>query len=191
VRALRREGRLIAGQYTARSRPDLNVRGGQAALTMHRGKSWLLSLADWEIGLARDLPWQILVNAWLGDIEADLRGMRVTHAYFASGFGRIDLIAPDGSDSARDVAIAESRGSEIQLYAASTLGNVQFIAPPGVPIAVHVATGGLGKALIDETRYLLRAPGVYATLEYDSQVAAGVPPISAHVRTTFGTIRLR
>jgi len=195
VRALRRPGRLIAGQYTARSRPDLIVRGGQAALTMQRGKSWLLSLADWEIGLARDLPWQILVNTWLGDIEADLRGMRVTRAVLATGFGRIDVIAPDGSDSARDVAIGvinpDSRGLAIQIHAASTLGNVLFVAPPNVPVAVHILAGGLGKAQIDEGRYLLRSAGIYATLDYDAQVTAGIPPVEAYLRTTFGTVRLR
>src|SRR5689334_6258722 len=51
IRALRREGRLIAGQYSGRSRPNLNVRGDHAQLTMQRGQTWPFTWADWEIGL--------------------------------------------------------------------------------------------------------------------------------------------
>ena len=74
LQALRTSGRLIAGQYTARSRPGLAVRNNRARLTMHRGQTWWLSLADWDVGLAHDLPWEIL-SSHLGRLDADLRGI--------------------------------------------------------------------------------------------------------------------
>src|SRR5436309_9895137 len=40
IGALRREGRLVAGQYAGRSRPNLSVRGTTARLTMQRGQTW-------------------------------------------------------------------------------------------------------------------------------------------------------
>jgi hypothetical protein len=63
LRALRKSGRLIAGQYTARSRPGLTVRHNHASLKMQRGQSWWLSLAHWDVGLANDLPWTILISS--------------------------------------------------------------------------------------------------------------------------------
>lgn len=181
IRALRREGRLIAGQYAARSRPALAVRGGQARLSMQRGQTWLLSLADWEIGLTRDLPWQVLVSAFLGDVDADLRELRVEKAYLASGFGDVRMVAPDHW-------LAGS--GELLMCGASTFGNVTLIVPAGAAAAVHVQAGPLARIQIDETRFLLREPGVYATLDYDARILSGELPIEAHLTSTFGTIRL-
>src|SRR5215468_9092119 len=82
LRALRREGRLIAGQYTGRSRPDLVVRGDHARLKMQRGQTWPFSLADWEIGLAKDLPWDLLISAHLGELDIDMRGLQISQGHF-------------------------------------------------------------------------------------------------------------
>src|SRR5260221_6235615 len=72
IRALRREGRLIAGQYSGRSRPSLSVRGDHAHLTLQRGQTWPFTWADWEIGLAKDLPWDLLISTYLGELDVDL-----------------------------------------------------------------------------------------------------------------------
>jgi len=181
IRALRREGRLIAGQYAARSRPALAVRGGQARLSMQRGQTWLLSLADWEIGLTRDLPWQVLVSAFLGDVDADLRGLQIEKAYLASGFGDVRLVAPDHW-------MASS--SALLMHGASTFGSVTLIVPGGAAVAVRIQAGPLARVQIDETRFLLRETGVYATLDYDERILAGELPVEAFLASTFGTIRL-
>jgi hypothetical protein len=81
VRALHKPGRLTAGQYTARSRPALTVRNNHATLRMERGQTWWLSLADWDVGLANDLPWSVLVSSYLGQMDVDLRGLIVERAY--------------------------------------------------------------------------------------------------------------
>ena len=72
IRGLRREGRLIAGQYAAEfASPDA---GAGDAGTYPNGAAatpWL-SFADWEMGLAQDLPWQIFASTSLGQVILDL-----------------------------------------------------------------------------------------------------------------------
>ena len=60
--ALQREGRLIAGQYAANSRPTLDVQETHANLKMDRAATPWLSFADWRVALARDLPWSLFVT---------------------------------------------------------------------------------------------------------------------------------
>ena len=183
IRALRREGRLIAGQYAARSRPDLVVRGGQARLRMQRGHTWLLSLTDWEIGLARDLPWQLVLSAFLGDLDADLRGLQIERGYLATSFGDVRIIAPETDDSQPVRAGSSLRGG-------STFGSVLLTIPTGTPALVHIDAGRLARLQIDETRFFRREAGTYATLDYDAALEAGLTPIRVHLFGTFGTIRV-
>ncbi|MFC1960897.1 sugar ABC transporter substrate-binding protein [Chloroflexota bacterium] len=83
LQALKRPGRLIAGQYTARSRPALLADGNRAILTMDRSKTWWLSLADWQIELADDLPWNLLLSTSLGEITIDLRAIIIENGFIA------------------------------------------------------------------------------------------------------------
>lgn len=172
VRALRREGRLIAGQYTARSRPTLGVRGTHARLSMQRGQTWLLSLADWEIGLARDLPWNLLVSSFLGDLDVDLRHLTIEQAHVASGFGDVRLTTSDISPGG--------------VYCRSTFGGVTLSVPPEAEAVIRVQAGALARVQVDESRYLMLEPGVYATLGYER----AAQPHMAQVASTFGNIRL-
>jgi hypothetical protein len=174
IRALRREGRLIAGSYTARSRPSLNVRGTHARLNMERGQTWPFSHADWEIGLAKDLPWRLLLSAHLGELDLDLRGLHVEQVHTGTGIGDVRLVASDNLNAGHRVR------------ACSTFGNVTLVIPPDVHALVHIATKPMARLQIDEARFLMLEPGVYATLGYD----ASQPAISAELSSTFGTVRL-
>ncbi|MEP0764364.1 MAG: hypothetical protein HRF48_16650, partial [Chloroflexota bacterium] len=127
LQALRKSGRLIAGQYTARSRPGLAVRNNRARLTMHRGQTWWLSLADWDVGLAHDLPWEILMSSHLGRLDADLRGIQVERATVASGLGDVSVACP-----------VRCRG---ELVARSSFGDVRVSVPPRSAAIVRVQTG--------------------------------------------------
>jgi hypothetical protein len=172
IQALQRESRLIAGSYTARSRPVLAVRGTHARLTMQRGQTWLLSMADWEIGLAQDLPWGLLVSTHLGEISADLTGVTLERAHFGTGMGNIHLTAPE---FCRD-----------GLQARSTFGDITLEVPDNTEAVITIQSGRLARLQVDETRYLMLEPGVYATLGYQ----AVTTPIPVILRTTFGTVRL-
>jgi hypothetical protein len=176
IRALRREGRLIAGQYTGRSRPNLNVRGEHAQLSMQRGQTWPFSLSDWEIGLARDLPWKLLVSAHLGELDVDLRGLFVDQAHLASGVGDVKVIVSDLSS-------VENPG---HVRACSTFGNVTLVIPQQVDAVIRVAARPLARLQIDESRFLMVEPGIYATLGYEQSAA----PLNVELTSTFGTVRL-
>ncbi len=176
IRALRREGRLVAGQYTGRSRPNLNVRGSHARLTMQRGQTWPFSQADWEIGLAKDLPWKLLVSAYLGELDLDLRGLRVEQANAASGIGDVRLVVSD--------VVMDGRCGDVR--AASTFGNVTLVIPQNVEAVVRIESKPMARLQIDESRFLMIEPGVYATLGYEQSPAL----VNAEVVSTFGTVRL-
>jgi len=172
LRALRREGRLIAGVYTARSRPALEVRGDTARLTMHRGATWPFSLADWEIGLAKDLPWTILIGATLGEIDIDLRGVMLNRVDLGSGIGDVRAV------------LTENISGSVRAH--STLGNVTLSVPEGVEAVIRVRPGPFARVQIDERRFLRLAPNLYATLHY----ADAEKLVYAEGYTTFGAIRL-
>jgi hypothetical protein len=176
IRALRREGRLVAGQYTGRSRPNLNVRGTHARLTMQRGQTWPFSLADWEIGLAKDLPWNLLISAHLGELDIDLRGLQVDQINAATGIGDVRLVVSD-------VAVDGRRGD---VRACSTFGNVTLVIPQDVEAVVRIESKPMARLQIDESRFLMLEPGVYATLGYEQSHT----PINAEVTSTFGAVRL-
>ncbi len=173
IRALRREGRLIAGQYTGRSRPGLAVRGEQARLYLNRGQTWPFSGADWEIGLAKDLPWSLALTAHLGELDVDLRGLTVRRADLATGFGDVRLVLSE--------QISEG------VRARSTLGNVVLSVPRDMEAMIRVAARPLGRLQIDEARFLMIEPGLYATLGYEQAESL----VFAEVSSTFGTVRLQ
>jgi hypothetical protein len=173
VRPLTREGRLIAGQYTARSRPSLTVNGTNARLTMQRGQSWLLSMADWEIELAPDLPWTILLSSFLGAIDAAFESLTIDRAFIGTGFGDIRLSTPASAVNG--------------VLARSTFGDITAETTPGVAALFRVEPTPFARLKVDETRYLMVEPGVYATLDYKDAAAL----VSIQLRTTFGTVTLR
>ena len=168
VQSLQRAGRLIAGQYTARSRPKLTVRNNRASLVMRRGNTWLFSLADWELGLAQDVPWAILMSAHLGAFQVDLRGLLINQAAIATGFGDIRLITPD-----------RECGS---LYVNSTFGDIQLAVPRGIPAVVHVKASPLCRVMA--RGYQVDASGVYYATSGEK------PLVTATVSATFGNIQL-
>lgn len=170
---LNRAGRLIAGEYTARSRPKLVVRNNHATILMQRGSTWLFSLADWNIQVAQDVPWAILLSSHLGELSADLRGIPLRRAYITSGFGDLQVIAPEQATG--------------PVYMRSTFGDVQLILPRQLPALIRVQASPLA-------RILLPAPGLqkddtgqfYATAAYQSDQ----PFLEITVAATFGNITL-
>ncbi len=168
LRSLQREGRLIAGQYAADSRPQMGVDVTHAHLKMDRAATPWLSFANWEMGLARDLPWQILVSTHLGQVNLDLSNLIIQDALIATGFGDIRLVCPQ-----------EAFGA-IRLR--STVGNIQVIAPPGYQVRIMTEGGKMFKVHADENRYTQIESGLYAALDADE----GAPLIEVFVSGTFG-----
>lgn len=171
IRALRKPGRLIAGQYTARSRPGLAVRNNHATLRLQRGQTWLLSLADWDLGLAGDLPWGLLASSSLGNLDIDLRGLLIERAVVASGMGAVTVVCPDRA------------GGPVTIR--STFGDVRVAIPEEMRASVTIKAGPFARLRIDERRYEALDDNRYFTRE------AGVTSpatIEVTISTVFGTI---
>ncbi len=172
IRALQREGHLIAGQYTARSRPDLRADDDRATLTMLRGKTWLFSLADWDFALAGDLPWDLLLSAYLGEIEVDMRGLVIDRARIATGFGDIRLVGPDNPAS--------------RIEARSTFGDIHLTVPDNMEAAVRLQGGPLFGVRLEGKRWRQRDRNHYVTPGYDT----AIEPLEFVIGGTFGDLIL-
>lgn len=168
VRALQREGRLIAGQYASQSRPQMSVSGTRAYIRMDRGAVPGLSLTDWEMGLARDLPWQIFISTHLGQVNLDLSGIIVEEAVVGTGLGSIRLVCPQ--EALRPLRLR------------SALGEIHVITPHGCPAVIYTRPTRFFQVHADPYRYEETEPGVFVARDADS----GQPPVEVYVRGTFG-----
>ena len=171
LRALRKPGRLIAGQYTARSRPELTVRNNHATLRMQRGQTWWLSLADWDVGLATDLPWDVLMSSYLGQLEVDLRGLQIERVYVSSGFGGVDLACP-----------LYANGT---IFGRSIFGDVRINIPQGSFARIVTHTQPFGRVRVDSTRYHEVEPGIFVCGDGD---ADDTLDLDITASTVFGAI---
>jgi hypothetical protein len=168
VRALRREGRLIAGQFASDSRPNMQVQDTQAHIRVDRGVTPWWSLTDWEMGLARDLPWQILISTHLGQVQADLSELIVQDVVIGTGFGDIRFTAP-----------LEALGG-VRLH--SSLGTIQVVAPHAYRVRVMAQKSAFFGVHADSNRYQELEPGVYEAFGVDELA----PLVEIHVSGTFG-----
>lgn len=163
-----REGRLVEGQFAHASRPNLEVTGVNAHLRFARAATPWTSFADWQIRLADDLPWRILMSTSLGQINADLSGLIIQGGQIATGIGDVRVVCP-----------AEAFAP---LYVRSSAGDVHVVVPAGQAARIHIQTGRLFKAKHAETRYQQVAQGVYEALRPDAES----PLVEIYVRGTFG-----
>lgn len=161
LRALRGDNqeRLIAGQYAHQSRPNLKVDGFHAHLRLERNQTPQLTFADWELGIARDLPWQLRVSTNLGQIHCDLSELVIQDAKLATGVGDIYVVTPPEAFDA--------------LIIHSTLGNIHIVTPQGYHSVISINGGRFFGINVDENRYQRTEDGTYitnATPENDSIV---------------------
>lgn len=167
-RALPKEGRLIAGQFAAGARPSLHVEDNHAFLRFGRANTPLLSLADWDLALARDLPWELRVTTWLGAVDLDLAGLIVQSALIATGFGDIRITCPQEAFE--------------PLIVRSTLGHIRLEAPVGANARIYVRGSRVFRVHFDPERYEMIGEGLYATRD-----AIGRSPVSEfHLSGVFG-----
>lgn len=171
LQALQREGRLIAGQYAHQSRPALSVSDAHAHLRMFRSSTPWLSFADWQLGLARDLPWQILSTSYLGQVNMDLTGLIIQNVVVATGIGDIRLVCPYEAFE--------------PLYLRSALGNLHVVTPTGHNIRIHVTGSRLLRIHADESRYAQIDDAFVAR-----DAGEDAPLVEVHLSGTFGDVYL-
>jgi hypothetical protein len=168
IRALQQEGRLIAGQFASNSRPALRVNETHTYLKMDRASTPWLSFADWEMGLARDLPWHVLVSTNFGQANVDLSGVIIQEASIGTGLGDVRMVAP-----------AESFGT---IRVRSALGNIHIITPVGYRTQIVVKAGRLFKVRADERRYQEVEAGLFLSHDFEENA----PLVEITVSGTFG-----
>lgn len=171
-RASAREGRLAAGQYAANSRPSLEAQSTHAHLRMDRAATPWLSFADWEIGVARDLPWQVLISTHLGSVNVDLSEIIVQDAIIATGIG--------------DIRATLTKEAFEPLHLRSAVGDIHVYTPPGTRAVIYVHASALTGLHIDENRYERQDDGSY----HARAVESVFQPVAVHVKTTFGDVYL-
>ncbi len=168
VYALQREGRLIAGQYAANSRPALDVQETHANLKMDRAATPWLSFADWRVALALDLPWSLFVTTSLGQVNLDLAGLVIQRAVIATGFGDVRLVCPEEALE--------------PIYVRSALGNIHIIVPPDCNVLVRAAGSPLFRVHADESRFETQGTGFYLARDAETDR----PLIEIDISGTFG-----
>lgn len=168
ARALQREGRLIAGQYAFDSRPQLSVQDTHAYLRMDRAATPWLSFANWDMSLARDLPWGLYISTSIGQIDLDLRGLIVEQAVLATGIGDIRLVCPQEAFQ--------------PLVVRSSVGSIRILTPGGSSARIYVSGPTMFRIHADETRYEQPEPGVYVSRGGDM----GRPAVEIYVSGSFG-----
>jgi len=168
IRGLEQEGRLIAGQYALNSRPVMQVDDTHANLKMSRAATPWLSFADWEMALARDLPWQLWVSTHLGQVNLDLSTLIVQDMLVATGIGDIRIIVPQEALN--------------PLHVQSALGSIHLITPVGYQVRIVAPDKRLFKVHADERRYEAFEDGVYVARD----VRDGAPLIEIFLSGTFG-----
>lgn len=171
LRALQREGRLIAGQYAHQSRPALSVAEAHAQLKMYRAMTPWLSFADWQLGLARDLPWQIYCSSYLGQLNIDLTDLVIHNVILATGIGDIRLVCPYEAFE--------------PLYVRSSLGNVHIVIPLGQRAHIQVTGSRLLRLHVDDQRYE-QVDALFAARDSDDDA----PLVEIFVSGTFGDVYL-
>ena len=102
----------------------MTVEETQAQILMNRSATPWLSFSDWEMGLARDLPWQIYISTHLGQVNIDLSELILQEAVISTGFGDLRCICP-----------FEALGP---MHLRSALGTIQVVTPVGYRTQISV-----------------------------------------------------
>lgn len=168
IRGLQQEGRLIAGQYALSSKPAMRAADTHAHLKMDRSATPWLSFSDWQMGIARDLPWRLLISTHLGQVNLDLSPLIIQGAVVATGIGDIRIVSP--------VEALEP------LHVQSTFGSIHVVTPVGYRSRITVQGGRMFQAHADQHRYEQVEPNVFVA--YDPEPEK--PLVDITVAGTFG-----
>jgi hypothetical protein len=107
----------------------------------------------WQFRLNPDLPTSIDIDAGASRLDLDLRDLQVKYLSFDGGASRIALTLP---------ARVENMVADIEAGAAS----IDLTVPQGVGLRLRLKS--IGRARIDETRFMPREGNIYQSADYDT-----------------------
>jgi len=165
--------RLIAYRsFPVQSRPELKVDGVHTQLTMRRQHTPWFSYTDWDMLIAQQIPWQLLITSHLGQVNLDLAEGIVSNVRIATGIGNIHFVTP--FEALDDVRLS------------STLGTIHITTPFGYASQITIDQGHFMNLHIDDTRYHMTENGDYVSLETQDDM----PVVNMLVSNTFGDVYL-
>lgn len=170
IRALqtRNTERLIAGQYANQARPNLDVQDVHAYLMMERSQTPWLSFADWEMGVSQDLPWQVVISSYLGQVNADFSHVIMQNALISTGLGDIHFVAP-------------SEAFET-IYLRSLMGNIIIHTPENYNVRLMIEGGRFFGLNVDENQYEEIETGIFVNRHSNDEL----PLVDIVISGTFG-----
>jgi len=172
IAGLDRDDRLIAGQYAANARPAIDVDDKHTHLHFDRAATDWMNFADWELALARDLPWQLFISTSIGEVDAHLDEIISDGGVIATGLGDIRLTTP--------------LETLVPLVLRSAVGNIRVTTPIGYQSRITVAGARTFGVRVDERRYVQVEPNLYIALDADPDA----PLVDLHLSGTFGNAYL-
>jgi hypothetical protein len=150
--------RLAAIRMEASTRPKLKVVEGVAHLGLSRRLRWLPGEADWRATLATHVLWDVRAHSTLGDVDVDLRGLRVDRVSLKSTLGSGRIVCPQ-------------RGRPV-VEVETLLGDLEVMLPPEVGARVRVAGGRFANVSLDEEHFEQINATTFATHDLEPTDAA-------------------
>jgi len=181
VRPAQNEGDLaqLYAQTDGWPPPEADVRWSDrvAYLTIRpSGSRWRWARweheAEWRLGLARDVPLRLRIEAGVSRSDLDLSELQVEELSLEGGVGEANLVLP-------------ARVPQGVVRIQGGVGAVHVVVPEGVAVQVHVR-GGLGRVQIDTARFPQRG-STYRSKDYerapyrlDIEIEGGVGEVTLH-----------
>ena len=128
--AAREDAALLAGEYG--SEAGFRRHFQHATILLDRRSLAELAGDNWRLRLAPELPWQLEIRSWLGDLRLDCRALRLENAQCSSVFGALRFTAPARADGP---LLLRNHFGDIRLH---TLPDPQLPHPhPRQPFHAH------------------------------------------------------
>ncbi len=85
---------LIAGEYARATKPRAHRHFEHATVRLDRRPLSTFEWSDWKLRLAPDLPWQMEIRSWLGNLHLDCSALPIDSAEFSNVFGDLHFTPP-------------------------------------------------------------------------------------------------
>ena len=167
----REAANMMTGQYATTS-PTVHRHFQHATLLLDRRPFSLFDWGDWRLNLAPDIPWQLEIRSWLGELKLDCGALSIESASCSSVFGPLHFSPP-------------TRASE-PLSLRNALGDIHVHIPADRSCRVRIHRSRFTRVHRDERRYVIREDGSFAA----GSLAESVTPTQLELYPGLGDVYL-
>lgn len=158
--------RLAAVRVGPDAHPDFKVEDGVAHLRVSRRLGWLPGTANWQARLANNVLWDVEAHSLVGNLDVDLREIRVETVFLKSDLGGVRVYCPRRG---RPLIELEAR-----------IGDLEVVLPDNVAARVKLEGGRMANLDLDREIFERVDRETYVTLDADS--AATVADITLRIQ---------